>query len=113
MDSIAYETLKASNPNGKALTLYCEIDKSWGYFDKKNAIVEIAKELSQMGYEVKYNVTPTHSGTGIYVLYMVDDSGNKKLVSSNNKDDAEKGVVVSFSPADDSKDIIAKVCTLV
>lgn len=110
MDS--YVELKATGePNGKAIVFSSEICNSWGFRNKKRAIDEIANNLTELGYDVLYQVLPIRGRTKVFKLTVHLEEGSDFLVFSNNEKD--KAAVVGSNASLKAEEIIEKITSVV
>lgn len=96
--------------NGKSIILSSEICYSWGFGGKKKAIEEIVKNLTNLGYDVNYVITPVKGRTNVYNLTVHVDNDTEILVFSNNKND--NPVVLANNPSLKIKEIIEKIVSV-
>ena len=110
MESTQAIKANISNSLGKTINLVSEICYSWGFSGKKRAIEEIAKALTDAGYDVNLKVVGVLNSTGIYNLSVVLSDGKQVYVYSNKPKD--KGAVIHYAPKYKEKEIIEAILAL-
>ncbi len=109
-----FETIKPrEQANGRTLTLNGEVCSSWGFTKKKKVIEDIANELADKGYEVKYFVQPVPGGTDIIRLTLVKDDGTKIIIFSNDIKEKEVGGIYAKTMIGKEIEIIDKIMMMV